>query len=94
MTALRAFTLCPLLVSTNFLDRGFLDAECAEDDDPPTLPPSLRAWRTSTLRSTEIRALTEYQIAQVDLAYATGTLLGAAKIQWQLIVPFGQGDTK
>jgi outer membrane protein len=34
-------------------------------------------------QSTEIRALTEYQIAQVDLAYATGTLLGAAKIRWQ-----------
>ena len=45
-------------------------------------------------QSTEIGALTEYQIAQVDLAYATGTLLGAAKIQWQPIVPFGQGDTK
>jgi outer membrane protein TolC len=34
-------------------------------------------------QSTEILALTEYQIAQVDLAYATGTLLGAAKIRWQ-----------
>jgi outer membrane protein len=34
-------------------------------------------------QSTEIAALTEYQIAQVDLAYATGTLLGAAKIRWQ-----------
>jgi outer membrane protein TolC len=38
-------------------------------------------------QSTEISALTEYQIAQVDLAYATGTLLGAAKIQWQPAVP-------
>jgi outer membrane protein TolC len=35
----------------------------------------------------EIRALTEYQIAFVDLAYATGTLLGAAKIQLEPIVP-------
>jgi outer membrane protein TolC len=35
----------------------------------------------------EIRALTEYQIAFVDLAYATGTLLGAAKVQWEPIVP-------
>jgi outer membrane protein len=35
----------------------------------------------------EIAALTEYQIAVVDLAYATGTLLGAAKIEWQPIVP-------
>jgi outer membrane protein TolC len=38
-------------------------------------------------QSTEIRALTEYQIAQVDLAYATGTLLGAAKVRWEPIVP-------
>jgi outer membrane protein TolC len=38
-------------------------------------------------QSAEIRALTEYQIALVDLAYATGTLLGAAKVQWEPIVP-------
>ncbi|HUS71694.1 MAG TPA: TolC family protein [Sedimentisphaerales bacterium] len=35
----------------------------------------------------EILALAEYQIALVDLAYATGTLLGAAKVQWEPIVP-------
>ncbi len=35
----------------------------------------------------EILALAEYQIAVVDLAYATGTLLGAAKVQWEPIVP-------
>ncbi len=38
-------------------------------------------------QSAEIRALTEYQIAQIDLAYATGTLLGAAKVSWEPIVP-------
>lgn len=38
-------------------------------------------------QSAEIRALTEYQIAQIDLAYATGTLLGAAKVRWEPIVP-------
>jgi outer membrane protein TolC len=38
-------------------------------------------------QSREILALTEYQIAQVDLAFATGTLLGAAKVQWELVVP-------
>lgn len=38
-------------------------------------------------QSDEIRALTEYQIAQIDLAYATGMLLGAAKVQWEPIVP-------
>ena len=31
----------------------------------------------------EIRAITDYQTAQVDLAFATGTLLGAAKVDWQ-----------
>jgi len=35
----------------------------------------------------EILALAEYQIALVDLAYATGTLLGAAKVRWEPIVP-------
>jgi len=33
-------------------------------------------------QSAHINALVEYQIAQVDLAYATGTLLGAARVQW------------
>ena len=38
-------------------------------------------------QSAEILALAEYQIAQVDLAFATGTLLGAAKVRWEPIVP-------
>ncbi|MGD0573222.1 MAG: TolC family protein [Sedimentisphaerales bacterium] len=38
-------------------------------------------------QSTEISALTEYQIAQVDLAYATGMLLGATKVSWEPSVP-------
>jgi outer membrane protein TolC len=38
-------------------------------------------------QSAEIQALAEYQIALVDLAYATGTLLGAARIQWEPLVP-------
>ncbi|MCK4851014.1 MAG: TolC family protein, partial [Phycisphaerae bacterium] len=38
-------------------------------------------------QSAEISALAEYQIALVDLAYATGTLLGAAKVQCKPIVP-------
>jgi len=38
-------------------------------------------------QNAEILALTEYQIAQVDLAFATGTLLGAAKVRWDPIVP-------
>jgi outer membrane protein TolC len=38
-------------------------------------------------QSAEIGALTEYQIAQIDLAYATGTLLGATKVSWEPSVP-------
>ena len=38
-------------------------------------------------QSTEIKSLTEYQIAQVDLSYATGMLLGAAKVRWEPSVP-------
>jgi outer membrane protein TolC len=38
-------------------------------------------------QSSEILALAEYQIALVDLSYATGTLLGAAKVGWEPIVP-------
>lgn len=34
-------------------------------------------------QSDEIKSLTEYQIAQIDLSYATGMLLGAAKVRWE-----------
>ncbi|MDX9912270.1 MAG: TolC family protein [Phycisphaerales bacterium] len=39
--------------------------------------------RLSGSQLAEIRALVEYQIAQVDLAFATGTLLGAARIEFE-----------
>ena len=39
--------------------------------------------RLADAQSAEIRALTECQIAKVDLAFATGTLLGAAKVRWE-----------
>jgi outer membrane protein len=38
-------------------------------------------------QSSEIQALAEYQIALVDLAYATGTTLGADKVEWASAVP-------
>jgi len=38
-------------------------------------------------QSSEILALAQYQIAQVDLAFATGTLLGATKVRWEPIIP-------
>ncbi len=40
------------------------------------------AARLAVAESTEARALADYQIAQVDLAFATGTLLGAAKVSY------------
>lgn len=43
--------------------------------------------RYANARSAEIRALAEYQIAQVDLAFATGMLLGAAKVRWEPAAP-------
>lgn len=41
------------------------------------------ASRLAESQSSEIRALTDYEIARVDLAFATGTLLGAGKIRWE-----------
>ncbi len=38
-------------------------------------------------QSAEITALADYQISLVDVAYATGTVLGAARVQWQPIIP-------
>jgi outer membrane protein len=42
-------------------------------------------------QSQEITALTQYQIALVDMAYATGTVLGAAKVEWQPDASMGTG---
>ncbi|MBN1125328.1 MAG: TolC family protein [Sedimentisphaerales bacterium] len=43
--------------------------------------------RFANAQSAEISALIEYEIALVDLAYATGTLLGAAQVEWAPLVP-------
>lgn len=42
----------------------------------------------------EIRAITDYQIALVDLAFATGTLLGAAKVDWAAQTPLPQPEPR
>ncbi len=41
------------------------------------------AERLASAQLREIQALVDYQIAQVDIAFATGTLLGEAGVQWQ-----------
>jgi outer membrane protein len=43
--------------------------------------------RFANSQSTEIFALADYQISLVDVAYATGTVLGAAHVQWQPTIP-------
>lgn len=48
------------------------------------------ATRLADAQLAEIRALAEYQIAQIDLAFATGTLLGAARVDWTPLDPRGE----
>ena len=42
------------------------------------------AARLADAQSREILAITDYQIAQIDLAFATGTLLGYGKVRWDV----------
>lgn len=44
--------------------------------------------RLADAQSAEVRALVDYQIAQVDLAFATGTLLGQARVEVEPDDPF------
>jgi len=44
-------------------------------------------------QSAEIRALAAYQRALIDLAYYTGTLLGAANVDWEPVVPGETSDS-
>ncbi|MBL8764145.1 MAG: TolC family protein [Phycisphaerae bacterium] len=49
------------------------------------------AARLADAQSSEIRALSDYQSAQVDLAVATGTLLGSARVDW---TPIGGNEAE
>ncbi len=40
--------------------------------------------RLADAQSREIQALADYQISQVDIAFATGTLLGQGKVRWEV----------
>jgi outer membrane protein TolC len=44
------------------------------------------ATRLADAESSEIAAITDYQISQIDVAFATGTLLGASRVQWSPMV--------
>ena len=39
--------------------------------------------RLADAQSSEVRALVDYQVAQIDLAFATGTVLGATQVRWE-----------
>ena len=43
--------------------------------------------RFANAQSNEVAALADYQISLVEVAVATGTLLGSDKIRWEPIVP-------
>ncbi len=45
------------------------------------------AAQLADAQRSEIRALADYQISLVDLAFATGTLLGASKLDWSPVDP-------
>ncbi|MCW5754170.1 MAG: TolC family protein [Phycisphaeraceae bacterium] len=45
------------------------------------------ATRLADAESAEIRSIVEYQLAQIDLALATGSLLGAARVRWEPRTP-------
>jgi outer membrane protein len=49
------------------------------------------ATRLGDAQLREIQALTDYQIAQVDIAFATGTLLGYGRIRWE---PMGMDEVR
>ncbi len=48
------------------------------------------ATRLAQAQSAEIAALTDYEIAQIDLAFATGTLLGKSRVDWSPSDPSGE----
>jgi len=48
--------------------------------------------RLTDAQSREVAALASWQIALVDLSFATGTLLGGSKIQWADELPPPQVD--
>ncbi|MBT8486322.1 MAG: TolC family protein, partial [Phycisphaerae bacterium] len=53
------------------------------------------ASRLAEAQTREIVALTDYQITQVDIAFATGTLLGYGRVQWDPIdLPRGDRDVR
>lgn len=49
----------------------------------------IAATRLAEAQSAEIAAVTDYEIAQIDLAFATGTILGRSRVDWAPSDPSG-----
>lgn len=71
------------------LEARVLEAELRQFDVGLRTSTDVRDAQTrfANARLSEILALTDYQISQVDIAFATGMLLGSAKVRWVPIVP-------
>jgi outer membrane protein TolC len=69
---------------STLLEARLYEAEVHQFENGLTTSTDVREAQANltNAQSTEINAIAEYQIALVDLAYATGTLLGAAQIEW------------
>lgn len=70
---------------STLLEARLYEAEVHQFENGLTTSTDVREAQANltNAQSTEINAIAEYQIALVDLAYATGTLLGAAQIEWE-----------
>ena len=71
---------------STLLEARLYEAEVHQFENGLTTSTDVREAQANltNAQSTEINAIAEYQIALVDLAYATGTLLGAAQVEWEL----------
>ncbi|MHC4290908.1 MAG: TolC family protein [Planctomycetota bacterium] len=70
---------------STLLEARLYEAEVHQFENGLTTSTDVREAQANltNAQSTEINAIAEYQIALVDLAYATGTLLGAAQVEWE-----------
>ncbi len=50
--------------------------------------------RLGEARLTEIQAIADYQISQVDLAFASGLMMGATKVRWEVNDPRGTPEAE
>jgi outer membrane protein len=48
--------------------------------------------RLAVAQLQEVQAIADYQVAQVDLSFSTGTLLGASRIRWDPLDPRKEGS--